>query len=488
MKTIKLEDLLYQKFGYQTFRKGQKEAIEAAVNDKDTLVMLPTGSGKSICYQLPAYLKEGLVIVISPLLSLMQDQVEGLKKLGERRVAALNSLSSSGEKRRILKQLPSLKFLFVSPEMVQYNFIIQRLLTVPIAFLVVDEAHCISQWGLDFRPDYLKIGKVKEQLKHPVTMALTATATKAVREEIKTSLQMNPANTEELIHSVNRNEIKLVVKRCEGNKDAKLKEYVEKLNGSGIIYFSSKKKADSAAVDLRQQTGRTVESYHSDLEADDKIKIQQQFLDGTLQVICATSAFGMGVDKPNVRYVIHYHVPANPEMYLQEIGRCSRDRKEGVAVLLFEQGDQFIQKRLQEDALPDESLLSYLYKHPEKVKAFQQDPKVQIGQFYYASNVPLGSAIRQMELRKQLKEEQLSFMLQYIHHTGCKRAFLLRYFEEDTFEQKENCCSSCTDHLLEQFIKKDSAIKPSSPLVLNWKERLHDLYKMNEQSTNSRKI
>ncbi|SFJ97462.1 ATP-dependent DNA helicase RecQ [Marinilactibacillus piezotolerans] len=483
-----IEQTLNEKFGFKEFRPGQIEAIEAALQKFDTLVMLPTGSGKSICYQLPGYLKEGLVLIVSPLLSLMQDQVERLKKSGERQVAALNSLSSSNEKKRIFNNLNKLKFLFISPEMIQYDFVINRLIKVKIALFVVDEAHCISQWGMDFRPDYLKIGEVKEKLNNPVTMALTATATNRVRDEIKDSLKMDEEQTKEVIYSVNRDAIKLKVEICEGNKKEKLKEFVRNLQKPGIIYFSSKKLADELAQELRSELGLSVESYHSDILTDDKIKIQQQFIENSVQIICATSAFGMGIDKSDVRFIIHYHVPSNPEMYLQEIGRCSRDGKDGIAILLFEYGDQFIQKRLQEDALPDKSLLSYVYKNYHKIKSNQEDPRVQIAQYYQKSGIPLSIAVRQVEIRERLKSEQLDFMMQYIKHKGCKRNFILKYFDEVIDVKPDKCCSSCNPSLEECFYKYEEGSIVRNKVDMNWRKRLKELYKIDDESIKTRKI
>ncbi|WP_208558763.1 RecQ family ATP-dependent DNA helicase [Marinilactibacillus kalidii] len=479
-----LEQILLKKFNYRTFRPGQEEAILAALQSQDSLVMLPTGSGKSICYQLPGYMKEGLVVIVSPLLSLMQDQVEKLKANGERQVAALNSLSSRAEKNRIFKQLHLLKFLYISPEMIQFDFLMQRLKQLKIALFVVDEAHCISQWGMDFRPDYLKMGEIRRKLNNPTTMALTATATESVRNEIKESLHMNHEETQEIIHSVDRKAIKLKVAICDGNKKERLTELVNQLKGAGVIYFSSKKLADEIAETLRTDHGLKAESYHSDLTVDDKVKVQQQFIDNTIQLICATSAFGMGIDKPDIRFVIHYHMPANPEMYLQEIGRCSRDGKEGIAILLFEAGDQYLQMRLQENALPDESLLNYIYKNNLKIKAEQADPKVQIGQFYVNAEIPYNVALYQIQNREKLKQNQLDYMLKYVYHTGCKRAFLLHYFDEAVMNKPANCCSSCDPSLEQHFFSEDIERTNKNTEKLDWKTRFKQLYKIDEESMN----
>jgi ATP-dependent DNA helicase RecQ len=477
-----LEEVLYKQFGYQTFRPGQKEAIQSVLNGKDTMVMLPTGTGKSICYQLPGYLLDGLTLIVSPLLSLMQDQVEKLRMQGEKRVAALNSLSSSNEKRRLLKTLHDYRFLFISPEMLQNDFVFKKIKQCNVTLFVVDEAHCISQWGMDFRPDYLLLGKFKQELGSPVTMALTATATKEVQIEIKESLAMTSKETKDILHSVNRPEITLMVEHCNGDKEEKIVEAILTIEGPGIIYFSSKKMADAFAYKLKNHYQIRAESYHSDLATDDKVKIQQQFLSDEHEVICATSAFGMGIDKENVRFVFHYHVPSNPEMYLQEIGRCSRDGKKGLAVLFYEPGDEIIQERLQEGSLPDDTLLQYVYKNPKKAEQ-AEDPQAKIAWYYVQSQIPFSNARFQLEKRRQLKRKQLWFMLDYIHTPVCKRQFLLRYFQEDFFDVGEKrCCSNCNKEILSEFKKKKQKTLEKKVLDENWTEILQKLFKIDESS------
>src|SRR5699024_5127453 len=235
-----LKKLLQVKFGYPEFREGQQEAIEAALNGDHTLVMLPTGTGKSICYQLSGYCLEGKVLVISPLLSLMQDQVEQMKQKGEKRVVALNSLLSNEEKKYLLDHLSIYKFIYLSPEMLQQEKVMRALKKQNIALFVVDEAHCISQWGMDFRLDYLHLGWARKQLGSPLTMALTATATKRVRKEILSSLDLEKEPFQEIVYSVDRPNIVLDVIHCDQNKDEQVLEKVAFLEPPGIIYFSSK--------------------------------------------------------------------------------------------------------------------------------------------------------------------------------------------------------------------------------------------------------
>ena len=317
--TNQLNQLLLDKFGYSSFRPGQKEAIQSVLSGRDTLVMLPTGTGKSLCYQLPAYSTDGLILIVSPLLSLMQDQVENLKLMGEKRVVALNSLTPYSERNRIFKRMNQYRYIYTSPEMLQNNEVMKHLKQIKISLFVIDEAHCISHWGTDFRPDYLSLANIRKQLNNPITMALTATATAQVRDEIIQFLDLDKRETAQIIQSVDRPEIKFIVEHCKGDKLDKIIHYVKSIQGAGVIYFMSKKLADDVARILRNEYRINAESYHSDIDGDDKIKIQQQFLNNEIQVICATSAFGMGFDKKDIRYVIHYHLPDSPEMYLQEV-------------------------------------------------------------------------------------------------------------------------------------------------------------------------
>lgn len=442
-KHTQIKEILYQRFGYTSFREGQEEAILAALSGDNTLVMLPTGTGKSICYQLTGYCLDGIVLIVSPLLSLMQDQVEQMKMMGEKRVAAINSLMNKREKEWILNHLPQYKFIFLSPEMLQQKYVLNQLKQQEISLLAIDEAHCISQWGMDFRLDYLELGKSRKELGEPLTMALTATATEIVREEILTSLFLDKTKTKQILYSVDRPNIAYSTISCYQDKNEQLLNQINQLTKPGIIYFSSKKKADEVAGWLKRKTGFSVESYHSDIENDDKIKIQQQFIQNEIDIICATSAFGMGINKENIRFVIHYHLPASVEAYLQEVGRSGRDGKPSVAILLFEAGDQFLQLRLQEDGLPTSAMLEYAYRHKKIIEGSCSSTQKQIIENYLLSNVPLEEAKSQIMGRKIQKERQLDYMVHYAQTTECKRVHILHYFNESLLEKPFNCCSSC---------------------------------------------
>jgi len=471
-------NMLHKTFGFTSFRPGQLEAIEASLSGQHSLVMLPTGTGKSLCYQLPSYFMPGATLIVSPLLSLMEDQVETMKKNGEKSAVALNSFMSQKEKRFVVDTLHTYKFIFMSPEMLQQERILKHLKQVTISLLVVDEAHCISQWGMDFRPDYLKLGELRTQLSDPLTMALTATAVEDVRNEILLNLKLTE-NVREVIYSVNRPSIQLRVEVCTGDKDSRLFDAIEMFGRSGVVYFSSKKSADAIARRIRETTGYTAESYHSDIEAKDKKKIQAQFLTNELDIICATSAFGMGIDKPDIRYVIHYHMPANPEMYLQEIGRASRDKKGGVALLLYENGDERLQNRLQEESLPEEEELRYAYKHPKALEALTDDSKARLARYFIDQKIDLNRAIALIEERKQYKRQQLRIMVQYATTDKCKRSLLLNYFNEELKGHQNGCCSSCDPHLKLPYEPEPKAMEQKRELA--WEVILNNLFNFNEQ-------
>lgn len=474
-----MEKILHEKFKHPSFRPGQAEVIESILQGQDTLAMLPTGVGKSLCYQLPAYLLEGVVLVVSPLLSLMQDQVESLKAMGESKVAALNSETSAWERARIFRQLKHYRFIYTSPEMLQNPQVIQALRAIKVSIFVVDEAHCISHWGTDFRPDYLVLASIRQQLNNPPTMALTATATPAVRSEIIRFLNLDLNKTAQIIQSVDRPEIKFVVEHCHGDKSQRLINYLQQLQGPGIIYFMSKKLADQWAERLNKELGILTASYHSSITADDKSKIQQQFLKNELAIICATSAFGMGFDKKDIRFVIHYHLPASAEMYLQEVGRASRDGKDSLALLLYQPGDEQIQWRFIEESLPDNQLLVQI-RRKEKLAADTDEVLVKLAQYYLSLTNNLQQAQALVEERKKIKEKQLYFMLDYIHQDQCKRNLLLNYFAEEKTQPVKECCSSCgldTNALIKKLNRlKRQPEKINTQAFTDWQLILKSLY------------
>lgn len=431
---MELKAALKQYFGYSSFKTGQEETIQSVMAGKDTLSILPTGTGKSLCYQLPSYLlPPGLTVIVSPLISLMYDQVQQIHQRGEKRVVALNSQLSYHEKQWILQHLSSYRYLFLSPEMILQPQVLATLKKLPLALFVVDEAHCISQWGIDFRPEYRQLGQVRKELQNPVTLALTATATPLVEADIQHILFADqPIHTIRL--SVNRPNIHYQVVET-SHKDEAIEQFILDYQGPGIVYFSSKKKAEQMASAL-QAKGIAAAAYHGGLDTIDRGKIQQQFLNHQLEILCATTAFGMGVNKPDIRYVIHYHLPASLEAFVQESGRAGRDGNPALSLLFYQEGDEYLQRLLAADTVDEFQQLTQVMKkqpqllkeRPELLNERQQKWYQQLIQ-HPDNEQAMGQAIEQ---HQQAKEKQLSSMLDYVQTKADRRAVILQYFGEST--------------------------------------------------------
>jgi ATP-dependent DNA helicase RecQ len=328
-----LEDV----FGYQEFRDGQQLVIDAAVEGRDSLVILPTGGGKSLCYQIPALVRSGITLVISPLISLMKDQVDQLKANG---VAAecINSTMPREELLSVYNRMHTghLKLVYVSPERVLMRDFIERLENLPLSMIAVDEAHCISQWGHDFRPEYAALGQLKQQFSHVPFMALTATADDATRRDILERLQLN--NPEVYLGSFDRPNIRYNL--VEKHKPvSQIVRYLETQKGNcGIIYCGSRKKVEMVTEKLCNNHIRAA-GYHAGMDADERAYVQEAFQRDDIQIVVATVAFGMGINKPNVRFVVHFDIPRNIESYYQETGRAGRDGLPAEAMMLYDPAD-----------------------------------------------------------------------------------------------------------------------------------------------------
>ncbi|UZH55105.1 DNA helicase RecQ [Salinimicrobium tongyeongense] len=388
VEEAKLLGTLKEYFGYDSFRPLQKQIIEAVFEGRDNLVIMPTGGGKSICFQLPAILLPGITIVISPLIALMKDQVDGLSANGIS-AAFLNSSQKEEEQQEIFRKIGKneIKLLYVAPESLQY---IDAVFSAGnISLIAIDEAHCISSWGHDFRPAYTQLGYLKNR--HPETpiIALTATADKATRQDI--CEQLNIPNAMQHLSSFDRKNLSLEVRP--GTK--KFEQILAFLKGrkseSGIIYCLSRKNTEELAVKL-QAKGYKAEAYHAGLSHEERIQIQEDFINDTKEIICATIAFGMGIDKSNVRWVIHYNMPKNLEGYYQEIGRAGRD------------------------GLPSSTLLFHSYADVVQLQKFAE-----------------GSGNAEIQLAK------LDRMKQYSEALSCRRKILLSYFGELISEDCGNC-------------------------------------------------
>lgn len=375
-------------FGYDSFRNQQSKIIETVLGGDDAIVIMPTGGGKSICYQLPAVLFEGLTLVISPLIALMKDQVDGLKANG---IAAdfYNSSQSAEDQQKILDQVANreLKLLYVAPESLSgLNPILNK---TYISCIAIDEAHCISSWGHDFRPSYQQLGFLKKSLPQIPMIALTATADKATREDIAN--QLNISEAQQFISSFDRKNITLEVRSADKRLN-QIKSFLEKRpDTSGIIYCLSRKTTESVSESLKAE-GITATCYHAGLSFEERNKVQEDFIYDKTQVVCATVAFGMGIDKSNVRWVIHYNMPKNLEGYYQEIGRAGRD------------------------GLKSHALLFHSYADVLQLRRFTQG----------AGN-------------EEVQNAKLDRMKQYAEATTCRRKILLSYFGEFLAEDCGNC-------------------------------------------------
>ncbi|MCG7533006.1 DNA helicase RecQ [Psychrobium sp. MM17-31] len=331
------QQVLSQVFGYSEFRAGQLDIIEQTLNHRDCLVIMPTGGGKSLCFQIPALLMSGITIVISPLISLMKDQVDTLKANGVA-AAYLNSSQSREESIAVLNALQygEIKLIYVAPERILQPSFLERIQQLHISLIAIDEAHCISQWGHDFRPEYTNLGQIKSVLPTPPIMALTATADDATRQEIASRLNLNNPFYHQA--SFDRPNIRYTLYEKFKPFHQLLQYLKTQGDNSGIIYCTTRKQVEETTAKLQQQH-LSVLGYHGGMEHSERMSVQESFIRGDTDIVVATVAFGMGIDKPDVRFVIHYNIPKNIESYYQETGRAGRDGMNAEAVMLYDPSD-----------------------------------------------------------------------------------------------------------------------------------------------------
>ncbi|EJR33463.1 MULTISPECIES: DNA helicase RecQ [Bacillus] len=395
----KAQELLASYFGYSSFRRGQDETIKNVLDGKDTVCIMPTGGGKSICYQIPALVFEGTTLVISPLISLMKDQVDTLVQNGISATYINSSISITEANQRIqLAKQGHYKLLYVAPERLDSMEFVDQLIDMKIPMIAIDEAHCISQWGHDFRPSYLHIHRILDYLpEKPLVLALTATATPQVRDDICTTLEINQENT--IMTTFERENLSFSVIKGQ-DRNAYLADYIrQNQKESGIIYAATRKVVDQLYEDLGK-AGVSVSKYHAGMSDHDRNEQQELFLRDEISVMVATSAFGMGIDKSNIRYVIHYQLPKNMESYYQEAGRAGRDGLDSECILLYSSQDVQVQRFLIDQSTGESRFSNEL--------------------------------------------EKLQNMTDYCHTEQCLQSFILQYFGE---EPKEDCgrCGNCTD-------------------------------------------
>lgn len=413
--------VLKKYFGYDSFREGQEELIHALLEGQDVFGIMPTGAGKSLCYQVPALIFPGITLVISPLISLMKDQVAALNQAGVY-AAYLNSSLTQGQYFKALEfaKTGKYKIIYVAPERLLTDSFLSFALQADISFVSVDEVHCVSQWGQDFRPSYLKIVEFIQRLpKRPVIGAFTATATQAVREDVMRILQLN--NPKVVTTGFDRKNLSFSVVTAKDKK----RELFSLLQGykgeSGIIYCITRKLVEEV-YELLLEKGFSVSKYHAGMEDQERIRNQDDFIYDRTQVMVATNAFGMGIDKPDVRFVIHYNMPKNMESYYQEAGRAGRDGENADCVLLYSAQD------------------------------------VHTNQFFIDHNRD-NEELSEVELEEVIAKdrERLKKMTYYCYTSDCLRAYMLRYFGEQAPDYCGNC-SNCLKNYEEVDVSKYARI------------------------------
>jgi len=352
---------LHRHFGFDEFREGQREVITAILEGKDAVVVMPTGSGKSLCYQLPAMMLDGATVVVSPLIALMKDQVDALKARGLPATFINSSIDEREQRVRIdALRAGQFKLVYVAPERFRSSRFLDALQSINVSLFAVDEAHCISTWGHDFRPDYLRLKSVSQSLHARQTLALTATATPYVRSDIVQQLGLTKPQT--FVSGFDRPNLTIDVVHTEKEREkvARIKRLAKTHDGSGIIYASTRKAVEQVAIELREQ-GLLVTAYHAGMGDAVRVKAQEEFMTGRTQMIVATNAFGMGIDKPDIRFVAHYQMPGSIEAYYQEIGRAGRDGLPSTCVLLFNYADKNTHDFFIEGSYPSNEIIHDVY-------------------------------------------------------------------------------------------------------------------------------
>ncbi|HTW84816.1 MAG TPA: RecQ family ATP-dependent DNA helicase [Candidatus Sulfotelmatobacter sp.] len=481
MSTDELRQALRDHFGYERFNPGQEEVITRILAGEDTLAILATGAGKSLCYQLPALLLPGTTIVVSPLIALMKDQLDMLAERGITSTVALNSTLSEEQELAGIARIASgeMKIVFVTPEKLEDDGFISILQELAVPLFVVDEAHCISQWGHDFRPAYLNLGKVIQQLGKPTVLALTATATPAVREDVL--IQLGIPNVKPIVKGFDRPNLVYSVRRAdsEAGKLKTLKDLFLKgeLEGTGIVYTATIKNALEVQKYLQDEIGLPAAVYHSKLQKHDRTAVHELFMQEAIRAVVATNAFGLGIDKPNIRFVVHYDLPGSVEAYTQEAGRAGRDGDPSKCVLIYRMSDTRVQNYFLTGKYPDVEEVQKVFGTLEifgdqeggvsltDLRKITQLPltklKVVLALLKKSgfiengmrSKYVLTEAAREQremvlnlanyETKKKYDQSKLAMMLQYAETTGCRRRFVLNYFGEDYAAETCGACDNC---------------------------------------------
>ncbi|MBV9037365.1 MAG: RecQ family ATP-dependent DNA helicase [Acidobacteriaceae bacterium] len=459
-------------FGYTELRRGQEEAIRALLRGQDSLVVMPTGSGKSAVYQIAGLMMDGSVLVVSPLIALQKDQVDSINAQDAPvEAVVINSTQKASELRESFERIQEggYKFIFLAPEQLRKEETIEALSQAKITLFVVDEAHCISEWGHDFRPDYLQLGHMIERLNGPVVLAMTATASARVREEIIERLCMREPKI--FVGGFDRPNIYLRVDHFK-DEDKKLEALIHRVRWAekpGIVYTGTRKAAEAIMHSLAEE-GIAALYYHAGLKAAEREEIQNKFMSGDAEVIIATNAFGMGIDKSDIRFVYHYDAPDSLDSYYQEIGRAGRDGEKAEAILFFREQDigaqafhtgqgkvdtgqleEVVEAIAEGDGpvtpkeIVEETNLS-THKLTSVIQKLEDVGVVQTlssGEVQLAENADVEEAVQEIaerqDQRKEMAQERLRQMREYADTSSCRREHLLRYFGDDFYGPCQNC-------------------------------------------------
>ncbi len=479
---VDLHAALREKFGFAGFYPGQEEVISRVLQGQDALAILATGAGKSLTYQLPALLLDGTTVVVSPLIALMKDQLDMLREREITEVVALNSTLSEDQEIRARQRIASgtLRIVYTTPEKLEDEAFLGLLRSIRVPLFVVDEAHCISQWGHDFRPAYLALGAAINKLNHPTVLALTATATPSVREDILHQLGIE--HVKPIVRGFDRPKLIYEARKADKEVD-KLKILTslftgeDALKGTGIIYTATIKNALEVTRYLMDDLRVAAAVYHSKLHKEERTSVHNLFMDESIRAVVATNAFGLGIDKPNIRFVVHYDLPGSLEAYTQEAGRAGRDGDPSRCILIYRMSDTRVQNYFLTGKYPDVEEVQRVFGTIEvfagqsagvslvDLRKILQLPLTKLKvilallkksgyiQHVGKSAYGLTEAVRKhrelilnlanYETKKSYDQSKLAMMLQYAETASCRRRFILNYFGED-FEQA-NCgaCDNC---------------------------------------------
>ncbi len=476
-----IDDALREHFGFEALRRGQREAVAAVAAGRDTLVVMPTGAGKSLVYQLSACLLDGVTVVISPLIALMKDQVDALTRRGIPAVAINSSMPAEAYRAGLdALRRGEVRLVYVAPERLRNQAFLRALAEAHVALLAVDEAHCVSQWGHDFRPDYLQIARARHHMGDPPTVALTATATPLVQDDILATLDVDRA--ERVVTGFNRPTLTFSVQSTPSANDKRraLKAFLAEQTGPGLVYVSTRKQCDDVTRFVRDEVGREVRAYHAGLPDAERTDVQDAFMTGGLDLVVATNAFGMGVDRADVRFVVHWGIPATLEAYYQEAGRGGRDGAPAEALLLYATQDASLREWFIDQHAPAERDLRALHRHLTRqadggLAAVDQDTVadrvdqhpvgVRVGMSllermgmlergddqgplrqYAVTEWDADRAARVLDTsakRQKAKRKALYRMIRYAEADGCRRQILLDHFGDPEPPEAARCCDNC---------------------------------------------